>query len=206
MKKLLVLVFSLFLLSSPSVFANSIYDLEIEGVSIGDSLLDYMSEEEILKEIEFTKDWYLFLKEPNKYSDVELLKNLNTFDQLAVFIKNNSSNKYVSDKNEKYLILGIRGIIFYDQDFDGCKQERDEIIEIFSKILTNAERFDTVNPHPADPSGNSIEDIVYFDNPPYEGTRIICTDWDESITNEYNWTDNLSVLIENEEIIKWFEN
>jgi len=206
MKKLLILLFSFFLLSSPSVFADDIYDLDIEGVSIGDSLLDYMSEEEIFKEIEFTKDWYLFLNEPNKYSEVKLLKNLNTFDNLAVFIKNTLPNKYVSNKNEKYFILGIRGVIFYDQDFDGCKQERDEIIEIFSKILTNTERIDIVNPHPADSSGNSIEDIVFLDNSPYESTRIVCTDWDESITNKYNWIDNLSVLIESEEIINWFSD
>ena len=206
MKKLLILLFSFFLLSSPSVFADDIYDLDIEGVSIGDSLLDYMSEEEIFKEIEFTKDWYLFLNEPNKYSEVKLLKNLNTFDNLAVFIKNTLPNKYVSNKNEKYFILGIRGVIFYDQDFDGCKQERDEITEIFSKILTNAERIDIVNPHPADSSGNSIEDIVFLDNSPYESTRIVCTDWDESITNKYNWIDKLSVLIESEEIIDWFSD
>ena len=51
MKKLLILLFSIFLLSSPSVFADDISDFEIEGMSIGDSLLDYMTEEKILKEI-----------------------------------------------------------------------------------------------------------------------------------------------------------
>ncbi len=57
MKKLLILLFSLFFLSSPSVFADDISDFQIEGISIGDSLLDYMTEEEILEEIERTKDW-----------------------------------------------------------------------------------------------------------------------------------------------------
>ena len=52
MKKLLALLFSLFLLSSSSVFAEDISDFEIEGISIGDSLLDYMTEDEILEEIE----------------------------------------------------------------------------------------------------------------------------------------------------------
>ena len=47
MKKLLVLLLSLFFLSSPSVFADDISDFEIEGISIGDSLLDYMTEDEI---------------------------------------------------------------------------------------------------------------------------------------------------------------
>ena len=54
MKKLLILLFSLFFLSSPSVFADDISDFQIEGISIGDSLLNYMTEDEILKEIEIS--------------------------------------------------------------------------------------------------------------------------------------------------------
>ena len=47
MKKLLILLFSVFLLSSPSVFAEDISDFEIEGMSVGDSMLDFLSEEKI---------------------------------------------------------------------------------------------------------------------------------------------------------------
>ena len=57
MKKLLILLFSLFfLISSPSIFADDISDFEIEGISIGDSLLDYMTEEEIHKQIELKEN------------------------------------------------------------------------------------------------------------------------------------------------------
>ena len=48
MKKLLIILFSLFFLSSPSVFADDISDFQIEGISIGDSLLDYMTEDEFI--------------------------------------------------------------------------------------------------------------------------------------------------------------
>ena len=47
MKKLLALLFSIFILYSHSVFADDISDFEIEGISIGDSLLDYMTKEKI---------------------------------------------------------------------------------------------------------------------------------------------------------------
>ena len=43
------------LLFSSSVVADDISDFEIEGISIGDSLLDYMSEEEIISEIDKNK-------------------------------------------------------------------------------------------------------------------------------------------------------
>ena len=102
MKKLLILLFSIFLLSSPSVFADDISDFEIEGMSIGDSLLDYMSQNEILEEIELNKDFYSFLKEPNKYAEVYLDKNLQRYDSVSFFVKNTPTNEYITDKNEKF--------------------------------------------------------------------------------------------------------
>ena len=48
MKKLLGIMFLGLLLITPSQ-ADDIRDFQIEGISIGDSLLDYFSEEEIKK-------------------------------------------------------------------------------------------------------------------------------------------------------------
>ena len=72
MKKLLILLFSLFFLYSPSVLADDISDFSIGGISLGDSLLDYMSEDEILKEIELSisLDEYSYLNEPYKLHPV----------------------------------------------------------------------------------------------------------------------------------------
>ena len=46
------------LLSSSFVFAEDISDFEIEGMSMGDSVLDYFSEEEIKKYLERTTSPY----------------------------------------------------------------------------------------------------------------------------------------------------
>jgi len=72
MKKLLILLFSIFFLYSSSVFAEDISDFQIEGISIGDSLLDYITEDEILEEIERNKNDYLHLNEPHKYVEIYL--------------------------------------------------------------------------------------------------------------------------------------
>ena len=204
MKKLLILLFSIFFLSSPSVFADDISDLSIEGVSIGDSLLDYMTEDEILEGIERTKDWYSHFKEPNKYAEVKINNNFSKYDVVGVFIKNNNLNEYVSNKNEKYTILGIRGSIFYDEDFDNCIIERDKIVEIFSKILPGAKKYESHKIHDGDPSGESIIDKVYLEYS-NERSKYTCTDWGESISSMNNWVDHLSIYLYNEEIIKWFE-
>jgi len=52
MKKLCIYLFLvLFSLQTPSQ-ADDIRDFQIEGMSVGDSLLDYFSEEEIIKNIQ----------------------------------------------------------------------------------------------------------------------------------------------------------
>ena len=203
MKKLLVLLFSFFFLSSSYVFADDISDFQIEGISIGDSLLDYMTEEEILKEIERTKDWYSHLKEQNKYASVYLRGEFLNYDYLGFIIKNSSSNTYVSNKNEKYTILSITGETEYIENFDGCIQKRDEIAEIFSKSFTNADRFQEIREIPSDPSGKSIVDQVDFVFDSGNSVMVYCTDYDETIRLKNVWQEGLVVVLMLDEINEW---
>ena len=203
MKKILILLFSLFFLSSPSVFAEDISDFQIEGISIGDSLLDYKTEDEILKEIERTKDWYLHLKEPNKYASVYLVGEFLNYDYLGFMIKNNSSNTYVSNKNEKYTILSISGETRYIENFDGCIQKRDEIAEIFSKSFPNADKVQGIREISSDPSGKSIVDQVDFVFDSGNSVMVYCTDYDETIRLKHNWAEGLTVVLMLDEINEW---
>ena len=73
----LVLIFSL----QSWTKADDIKDFEIEGMSIGDSLLDYFSEEEINN---FHKKKY----KSDRYTDIEVVKNLSTYEELAIVFLN----------------------------------------------------------------------------------------------------------------------
>ena len=203
MKKLLVLLLSLFFLSSPSVFADDISDFAIEGISIGDSLLDYMTEDEILEEIELNKDMYSFLNEPNKYAEIYLVIESENYDHLAFKIKNNSSNTYVTNKNEKYMILSVRGDKKYINDFDSCIQKRDEIVEVLSLMFINADKFESFLSHPADPSGNSSADMVSFYFEEGHTANVYCDNFEESLRINNNWSEGLTVEINSEEIDSW---
>jgi hypothetical protein len=206
MKKLLILLFSIFFLSSPSVFADDISDFEIEGINIGDSLLDYMTEDEILEGIERTKNDYLYLSEPHKYAEVYLYKNLQTYSGLSFFVTNSSTSEYLSNKNEKYKILSIRGLIFYKEDFDSCIQKRDEIVEDLSNAFPDAQKIEDSFSHPGDPSGNSFIDAVYFNFDSGALSEVSCTDLEESFRIKINWSEGLSVTIDSEEIISWLRD
>ena len=206
MKKLLILLFSLFLFSSTSVFADDISDFSIEGISIGDSLLDYMTEEEILKEIEHTKDYYSYLKEPNKYAEVYLFNDFLTYkDGLSFFVKNNPTSQYITDKNGKYIILSIRGMLSFNEDFEGCIQKRDEIVEELSKVFPNAEiqKFDYISR--SEPSGESVFDDVdlLFDSGKIKAQ---CNNWKETYRLKNNFIEGLSISIDTKETTLWLKN
>ena len=118
----------LILLFSSSVFADGISDFEIEGMSIGDSLLDYMSEDEIKREIELNKGRYQYLENSDKFVDVYKYDRLKTYDEMFFFVK---------PDDERYLIYDINGVIDFTNDFNGCKKKQQEITEVFSKIFAD---------------------------------------------------------------------
>ena len=205
MKKLLTLLFSLFLLSSPSVFADDISDFSIEGMSIGDSLLDYMTEDEILEGIEKSERYY-FLNEPNKFIEIYLNKTSPTYDNLSVFIKNNSSNKYVSNNNNKHIIQGIRGLIRYNEDFYSCMVERDQVVEVLPEMFPNAQKNEHKMIHAADPSEDSITDGIYFYLDSGAIIYAVCIDFEETFRIENNWDDTLNIVIQTKEMVDWMED
>jgi hypothetical protein len=206
MKKLLILLFSLFFLSSPSVFADDISDFEIEGMSIGDSLLDYMTEDEILEKIK-TYTGYPFLKEPYKYTEVFLSSNgQKAYDDFSFMFKSSLSSKYITNKNEKYTILFIRGMIDYIEDFDSCIQKRDEIVEVLSRTFPDAQKYENSYPHRGDPSGKSIKDDVFFKINSGDEIEVSCDNFEETFRIKKNFTEGLNVVIVSEEILKWFRN
>ena len=207
MKKLLILIFSLFFLISPAVFADDISDFEIEGISIGDSLLDYMTEEEILEEIELNINDYYYLNEPYKYVEIYLRKDFPTYSFVSFFIKNNSTNKYLTNKNEKYIILSPRGYIRYVEEFESCIQKRDEIVEIFSDMFPREPKWEDIFSKNDDPSGKSIRDAVYF----FIGegdthVEVSCSNYEETFRIKNSLSEGLSVIVRTEEIGNWLSD
>ena len=207
MKILLVLLFSLFFLSSPSVYADDISKFEIEGISIGDSLLDYMTEDEILKEIKKNIDRYSYLKESYKYVQVNTTKEFRTYDALAFTIKNNSTNQFITNSDEKFTILYISGNINFVEKFDSCKQKKDEIEEVLSGMFPNTKIGRSIGVKiPSDPSGESIGDSIVFKFTSGGGIELQCTNYEETFRIKKNWREGLTIAIFSEEIIKWLNN
>lgn len=184
---------------SVSLFAENISDYKIEGMSIGDSLLSYMSVSEIKKNIENNK------YKDDKYYSVGLYdEDLKTYDGIQIVL---------ATGDNEFIIHGLDGGIFYNSKIDECLIKKNEIVKDILLILDkNISTNDKVVNHPADESGNSRIYVYTFDldNPTtdnYSDTILVyCTDWSLQFEKKYNWTDNLRVSFSTREFNYWFEN
>ena len=122
----LVLIFSL----QSWTKADDISDFEIEGMSIGDSLLINMSKNEIdSTKIYFETTKYGIKKE---YSKVYITKDLNQYDYVAIYFKSN-------DKN--YIIQSISGRTEFKDNIEECYELQKAIVNDIRKIAVGAEEW-----------------------------------------------------------------
>ena len=194
MKKLLgILVLGLFLIT-PSL-ADDISDFEIEGISIGDSLLDYMSEEEILKEIEENKYMYTYLT--SEFGHVFKYDGLSKYHLISFYVKK---------KDKNFVIYAITGSMPHVDKIDECYDQMNEISEEFSSIFKNAKKYEKSYNHRVDKSGRSKIRDIQFHLKSEDMVRIVCMDFEESLRIENNWIDGLDITLQTKEVTEWFQN
>ena len=176
-------------MSAPS-YADDIRDFQIEGMSIGDSLLDYFSKKEIKDN---TNTGYYT---NNKYTSVEFfqLSSFKTYDSVGL--------RYKTD-DKKYIIDAIGGTLFCEKDIEKCNKKQKEIDLELSNMLKKSQRVDDKGKHSADKSGKSTFLHINFWLITGDVVVIELVDWSEKITNEKGWTDNVSVLFYTSDFAQW---
>jgi|TARA_Y100000294_G_C8514589_1_gene320272 hypothetical protein len=189
MKKLSTYLFLLlFSFSAPS-FADDISEFQIEGMSIGDSLLDYFTVDEINNDTGYYDD--------NKFVYSFILKHssFKIYDSLSLAYKPN---------DKKYIIHSIEASIAYRYNISECYQQKENIVSELSKLFKK--KSDSYNNnYSGDKSGKSKVSVtdIYLKS----GTaRVICYDIDEELSKNKGWWDRLSVIINNEEFGNFLEN
>ena len=201
----IIFIFIIFLIPK-SIFAEDISVYEIEGISIGDNLLDFLSKDEVLKSIKITKNHYSNLREPNKYAEIYYRKNLKKYDFVSIFIKFPISNIFLSKKNEKFTVLTIRGGINFINDMEGCLNQRNKLIRNFRNHLVNARQKSQVNKHPLDPSGKSFYDIIAFKFKNGDSLELSCNDWEETFRNKRKFSEGFNLALFTKDVSEWMSN
>ena len=166
--------------------ADDISDFEIEGMSIGDSLLDFFSQDEIEKNI---KDFY----NDDEYL-ITLLSTINK-DSKYEYIQVNFKKD-----DRKYIIQAIDGLI--DIDIKECLKLQNNIVNEISSMFKNIKKIGpTTYKHAADKSGNST--TIFFEwNFDNANIEVVCYDF----VKPMEWPDGLNVALIKNDVQDWLNN
>jgi hypothetical protein len=178
MKKLFgIVVLSLFLIT-PSQ-ADDIRDFQIEGMSIGDSLLDYLSKKEILsgKQNYYKSDEFI----PVYIDDY---KNSSAYEGLQFHYKKG---------DQKYKIVALEGVLFFadKSKISKCHKKQNEILNEIKTMFSRYKIETYQGKHSQDSTGkSSFKRLVYKIKNDYI-VSIDCYDWHKKM----GYPKNLRVSI-----------
>ena len=180
MKKLLGILVLGLLLITPSQ-ADDIRDFQIEGMSIGDSALDYFSKDQIKKNIfEFPN---------NKYKRVQN-------DDLSFFKTYDGVDFHYKTNDKKYIILMLSGVIIYENNINNCYKKQKNIVEELSTIFIEASQSDSDKVYNDDnwKGSRSVQFTFWLKNE--DIVSVHCNDY----SKEHGGQDHLAVNIKTKEI------
>ena len=183
--KILVTLFVLFF--SLSLFADDIYDFQIEGISINDSALEFFSEIQIKENsYDYNNKKYIRVQNDN-------LPFFKTYDAVDF-------NYKAGDKEFK--IVSLSGVLIYENNIEECYPKLDVIIKELENNLNPKNYLEKETwTMTFDPSGKSkaTDAVFIFDS---GIISVSCFDY----SDEYGDQDHLSVSIDTNEFDEFLRN
>jgi len=191
MKRLLTILILILTFQTPSQ-ADDIRDFQIEGISIGDSLLDYLIKKKIEKDKIFYPDRkyfraILFDNNDDNYPDSELF---NTIFGVA------------KSGDKKYIIHSLEAFIPFENNIDGCLKKKKEILNDVSQLFPNAASTERKGKHPSDKTKKSIAYQVIYKILNQGYIEITCFD----MSIESGQLDSLAVAIYTKKFDKYLKD
>ena len=179
------------------VYGNDASNFQIEGISIGDSALNFLSKSEIIKQTEKNSSQYLHLKKPNEFGEIYILENekFDIYDGISMFVKQNDPN---------FEVRMLRGLIWLD--IKSCLTKREEIKNEIKDVIENfEEKENTFNSNIDELLESKMYNINYY-LPSGDLITLQCSDWSERMKKEFNYTSGLSVAISTKDFDDWIRN
>lgn len=161
--------------------ADDISDFQIEGMSIGDTILRYLNASKIeSRKVDYYKD--LTFSSINIYSDDEIV-NFKTYDQIVLGFK-------TDDKN--YSIVAISGIL--EIDFDNCMNKIGSVTKDVSNILPDTNQI-------SDNVKATLGDHIYnkFELSNGDNIKVSCVNYYDD--NDY--PDHLRIAVNKGDYQEW---
>ena len=178
----LFFLISIFIFSHISIIkADNISDFQIEGIGIGESLLNHFSKTELDNQQRYiypSKKYYLLQLPMN------LIDKKSKYDYVQVSLKT---------KDKLYKPYAISGVINFKNNINECYPLKDKIVYELGELFQNAKKDDIgIFSMNADLSGESKANTVnfMFDNKDFISVQ--CIDWSDK---KPDWWDELKITI-----------
>ena len=185
MRKILVIIILSVSLTTPSQ-ADDIRDFELEGISIGDSALDYFTNDELINALEIfnyknDKFRYYFLS----YSKAQ------EYEYLQITVK---------PKDKNFIIHGVQGHIMYKNNIKDCYKKMDSVKKEIDEVFDSKGKKDT-NKHPMDKTGKSkFSRVTYVLSNGL--AEIVCYDMSKKLEKKGK-IDRFAINLSSEELQKF---
>ena len=163
--------------------ADDIRDFQIEGMSIGDSLLDFYTNNEIKSS---SKEYY---PKSKKYYDLAVFKKKKNYGAMAF---------QILDKDKKYIIRSLQGRIIYE-DINDCLRKKKLVIKDVLKSVSVIKRTDHEYEYPQYVNSKAIISELDVD-----GGRIRV--WCDDVSNEMKekgYAPGLAVSVSSHKFLVW---
>ena len=183
-KKFIIILLFILNFNLAQSIADNINEIELDGMSLGTSLLNFTSENEI------KKNKLNYFEDERQYYIVFYNKNLSKFDDMEIYLKTN-------DKN--YIIKSINAGI-YPKNLKECIKTKDNFISEISLAL-NLEFQQDNNMHDYYTNSFIYGDVAYLDK---GFITIDCMFFDEKDKKKFpGLVDNLSLTLSSNEVAEW---
>ena len=193
MKLLLILILTFSFQSWTK--ADDIRDFQIEGISVGDSLIefyDYLNlSEQIVKD--YPKTTY---SGSDKFYGLRINKKLGDYDNFGVLLKKD---------DKKYIIYTLRGKKVFDNNLEDCKKYKKKVVNNFKDLLPDVSSYDYTHNYEID-DGKSVSYITDFQLKDKSSIRVYCDNWTAFTEKERRWEDSLNIEISTAESLTWLNN
>ena len=182
MKRLLLILILTFSFQSLTK-ADDIRDFEIEGMSIGDSLLDYFTEKKIEKERSF---YMLGGKYLDGYSKISIKENNKIYDSVVL---------YFESDDKSYTIQAISGRNYFNKNINECYKIQKNIVNEIKTIMDSSEIIvDKKKKHSRLPNSYVTSTYFYLNE---SDITISCYNFSKKDTQSI---DRLSVIVRTEKL------
>jgi len=181
--KRLILILILTLSFQSIAKSDDIRDFEIEGMSIGDSLLDYFTKQNIESERSFYRLGGKYL---DGYSKISIKKNNKIYDNVVL---------YFESDDKRYTIQAISGRNYYNQNVDECYKTQKIIVNELKMIMDSSKiKIGKKNKHSRLPNSYVTSTYFYLND---SDITISCYDFSKKDTQS---KDRLSVIVRTEKL------